>query len=49
MADQTFEYDDEVMKNSNGDPSQVLVPVVPRVEEVEEQTVALQAVEFVIP
>ena len=43
MADQTFQYDDEAMRNGNGDPSQALVLVVPRVEELEGQTVALQA------
>ena len=36
MADQTYQYDDEAMRNGNGDPSQVLVPVVSRVEELEE-------------
>ena len=46
MTDQTCEYDDEAMRNGNGDPSQALVPVVPRVEEPKEQTVALQAADL---
>ena len=41
MADQTFQYDDEAMRNGNGDQTQALVPVVPTVEEPEEQTVTL--------
>ena len=49
MADQTFQYDDEAMRNGNEDPSQALVPVVPRVEEPEEQTVALQAENLSFP
>ena len=49
MADQTYRYDDEAMRNGNGDPSQVLVLVVPRVEEPEEQTVALQAIDLSFP
>ena len=49
MADQTFQYDDEAMRNDNGDPSQVLVPVGPRVEEPEEHTVALQAADLSFP
>ena len=49
MADQTFQYDDEAMRNGNGDPSQELVLVVPRVEEPEEQTVALQAADLSFP
>ena len=43
MADQTLQYDDEAMRNGNGDPSLVLLPVVLRVEEPKEQFVALQA------
>ena len=46
MANQTYQYDDEAIRNGNGDPSQELVPVVPRVKELEEQTVALQAVDL---
>ena len=46
MGDQTYKYDDEAMRNGNGDPSQALVPVIPRVEELEEQSVALQAVDL---
>ena len=46
MADQTFHYDDKAMRNGNGDPSIALVPVVPRVEEPEEQSLALQATEL---
>ena len=49
MADQTYQYDDEAMRIGNGDPSQALVPVVPRVEEPEEQTVALQATDLSFP
>ena len=49
MADQTFQYDDEAMRNGNGDPSQALVPMVPRVEEPKEQTVALQAADLSFP
>ena len=49
MVDQTFQYDDEAMRNGNGDPSQALVPVVPRVEEPEEQTMALQAANLSFP
>ena len=49
MADQTYQYDDEAIRNGNGDPSQTLVPVVPRVEEPEEQTVALQATNLSFP
>ena len=37
------------MRNSNGDPSEALVPVVPRVEEPEEQIVALQAIDLSFP
>ena len=37
------------MRNGNGDPSQALVPVVPRVEEPEEQIVALQAADLSFP
>ena len=37
------------MRNSNGDPSQALVPTIPRVEEPEEQIVALRAVELSFP
>ena len=36
MADQTFQYNDEAMRNGNEDLSLALVPVVPRVEELEE-------------
>ena len=46
MADQSFQYNDEAMRNSNGDPSLVLVLVVPKVEEPEDQTVARQATEL---
>ena len=46
MADQTFQHDDEAMRNGNGDPSQALVLVVPTVEEPEEQIVALQAADL---
>ena len=46
MADQAFQYDDEAMRNSNGDPSQALVLVVPRVKELEDQTMALQATQM---
>ena len=49
MADPTYQYDDEAMRNGNGDPSQALVPVVPGVEEPEEQTVALQATDLSFP
>ena len=49
MADQTFQYDDVAMRNGNGDTSQALVPVVPKVEEPEEQTVALQAANVSFP
>ena len=49
MADQTFQYDDEAMRNGNGDQTQALVPVVPRVEEPEEQTVALQVADLSFP
>ena len=41
--------DDEAMRNSNGDPSLALVLVVPRVEELEKQTVALQAANLTFP
>ena len=37
------------MRNGNGDPSQALVPMVPRVEEPEEQTMALQAANLSFP
>ena len=49
MADQTYQYDDGAMRNGNGDPFQALVPVVPKVEELEEQIVALQAVDLSFP
>ena len=49
MADQTFQYDDEAMRNGNGDQTQALIPVVPTVEEPEEQTVALQAAALSFP
>ena len=49
MADQIFQYDDQAMRNNNGDPSQTLVPVVPRVEEPEDQTVAHQAAKLPFP
>ena len=49
MADQTFQYDDEAMRNGNGDQTQALVPVVPTVEEPEEQTVALQVADLSFP
>ena len=37
------------MRNNNGDPSQALVLVAPRVKEPEEQTVAPQAAELSFP
>ena len=37
------------MRNSNGDLSLALVPMVPRVEEPEEQYVALQVIELSFP
>ena len=37
------------MRSDNGDLSQELVPVVPKVEEPEEQYVALQAAELAFP
>ena len=49
MADQTFQYDDEAMRTGNGDQTQALIPVVPTVEEPEEQTVALQAAALSFP
>ena len=49
MADQTFQYDDEAMRNNNGYQTQALVLVVPTVEEPEEQTVALQAADLSFP
>ena len=49
MADQNYKYDGEAMRNSNGDSSQALVPMVPRVEKPEEQFVALQAVDLSFP
>ena len=49
MADHTYQYDDEAMRNGNGDLSQALVSVVPRVEEPKEQSVALQATELSFP
>ena len=49
MANQTFQYDDKAMRNGNGDPPQALVLVVPRAEEPEEQTIALQAADLSFP
>ena len=49
MADQMYQYDDEAMRNGNEDPSQALAPVVPRVEEPEEQTMTLQAADLSFP
>ena len=37
------------MRNNNGDPSQVLVLVIPKVEELEEHFVALQATDLSFP
>ena len=44
-----YQYNDEAMRNGNGDQTQALVPVVPTVEEPEEQTVALQVVDLSFP
>ena len=44
-----YQYDDEAMRNGNGDPSQALVLVVPIVKEPEEQTVAPQAANLLFP
>ena len=49
MPDQTFQYDDEAMRNGNEDPSQALVPVVPTMKEPKEQTVALQVADLSFP
>ena len=46
MADQTHQHDDEAMRDGNGDPFQELVPVIHKVEEPEEQIVALQAADL---
>ena len=37
------------MRNGNGDPSQALVPVDPRIKELKEQIVALQAADLSFP
>lgn len=49
MAEQSHQYDDEAMRNGNGNPSQALIHMVPRVKESEEQFVALQAVDLSFP
>ena len=49
MANQAFQYDDQAIRNGNGDLSQALVPMVPRFEEPEDQTVALQAAKLSFP
>ena len=49
MLDQMCQYDDEAMRNGNGDPSQALVPMVPSIKEPEEQTVVLQAANLSFP
>ena len=49
MAHQIPQIDDQDMRNGNGDPSQELVPLVPRVEEPEDQAVALQATDLSFP
>ena len=46
MVDQTPLYDNQDMRNGNGDPSQALVPVVPKIDEPEELSMALQATDL---
>ena len=49
MAHQNSQIDDQNMRNGNADPSLGLVPAVPRVEEPEEPTLALQATDPSFP
>ena len=49
MANHTFQYNDEAMRNGSRDLFLALVLVVPRVEELEEQPVTLQVAELSFP
>ena len=49
MAHPQSQIDDQDMRNGNGDPSLGLVPVVPRIEEPEDPTLALQATDPSFP
>ena len=49
MAHPNSQIDDQDMRNGNGDPSLGLVPVVPRIEEPEDPTLALQATDPSFP
>ena len=49
MASPRFQIDDQDMRNGNGDPSLGLVPAVPRIEEPEDQHLALQATDPSFP
>ena len=49
MASPRSQNDDQVMRNGNGDPSLGLVPAVPRIEEPDDPTLALQATDPSFP